>query len=358
MSDQKRRFFSGNTVQQAVVSAAAFYRIEPEEVAYRKIEKKHGFLKVRRRVVIEVDPEDPRRPLGETAPAIAGELEADRPATPPPPPPPPEEGEDAAPAEERPPLAGGRRAAEPREGGTGRRDDGPRQPAGAGERREGGGRGPRRGQGGDDRSRRRREGPVDERPGRRHGREPERQLESTSEPAGAEEDDLQIIELPERPRPLAERYPQATGPLGDAAREALDRVLEVAGLKVEATVLQGDDRLEIDLAGPHAALLTAEDGELLLAIEHLLPRVIRGIAGETTAVRVDCEAFQELREERLRSLAQRAASEVRQSGRSRRLQPMAPADRRIVHLTIADEPDVTSFSVGDGFMKRVGVEPV
>jgi spoIIIJ-associated protein len=145
--------------------------------------------------------------------------------------------------------------------------------------------------------------------------------------------------------------------LGDAAREALDRVLEVAGLKVEATVLQGDDRLEIDLAGPHAALLTAEDGELLLAIEHLLPRVIRGIAGETTAVRVDCEAFQELREERLRSLAQRAASEVRQSGRSRRLQPMAPADRRIVHLTIADEPDVTSFSEGDGFMKRVRVEP-
>lgn len=348
MSDQKRRFFSGNTVQQAVVSAAAFYRIEPEEIAYRKIEKKHGFLKVRRRVVIEVDPDDPRRALGETAPAIADEHEAGRPATPPPPPPPPGEGAGAAPDEERP---GGRREAEPREGGRGRSESG-RQPEGGGERR-GGGRGPRRGQGGDDRPRRRREGAADERSRRR----PEPEPETAGEPAGVEEDDLQIIELPERPRPLAERYPQATGPLGDAAREALDRVLEVAGLDVEATVLQGDDRLEIDLSGPHSALLTAEDGELLLAIEHLLPRVIRGIAGETTAVRVDCEAFQELREERLRSLAQRAASEVRQSGRPRRLQPMAPADRRIVHLTIADEPDVTSFSEGDGFMKRVRVEP-
>ena len=103
--------------------------------------------------------------------------------------------------------------------------------------------------------------------------------------------------------------------------------------------------------------MTAEEGELLLAIEHLLPRAIRGIAGDTTAVRVDCENFHELREERLRSLAQRVAGEVRRSGQAKKLPPMSPADRRIVHLTVADEPGVSSQSEGDGFLKRVRVDP-
>ncbi len=61
MSAAKRRFFSGNTIEQAVISAASAFGLEPSEVAYKQVEKKHGFLKVRRRVVIEVDATAPRR---------------------------------------------------------------------------------------------------------------------------------------------------------------------------------------------------------------------------------------------------------------------------------------------------------
>jgi spoIIIJ-associated protein len=131
----------------------------------------------------------------------------------------------------------------------------------------------------------------------------------------------------------------------------------VAGLEDHAEVFEGDDRLEIDLSGPHHALLVAEDGELLVAIEHLLPRVMRGFGGETAAVRVDCENFQEIREERLRSYAQVVAGEVRRTGRARNLDPLSPSDRRIVHLTVADEPGVESESEGSGYLKRVRVSP-
>jgi spoIIIJ-associated protein len=62
----KRRFFSGETVEQAVLEAAGYHELEPAEVSWREVAKRHGFLRVRRNVVIEVDPEAPRR-----APATA-----------------------------------------------------------------------------------------------------------------------------------------------------------------------------------------------------------------------------------------------------------------------------------------------
>src|SRR5436190_23282224 len=74
MNDPKRRFFSGDSLQQALVQAANHYNLPPEEIAYRSLEKRHGFLKVRRKVVIEVNPDAPKR-------------EKAAPIPPPPPPP-------------------------------------------------------------------------------------------------------------------------------------------------------------------------------------------------------------------------------------------------------------------------------
>jgi len=57
MTKQQRRFFSAQTVEQAVVLAARHYGVDPKEISYREVEKRHGFLKVRRSALIEVDPE-------------------------------------------------------------------------------------------------------------------------------------------------------------------------------------------------------------------------------------------------------------------------------------------------------------
>jgi spoIIIJ-associated protein len=74
--------------------------------------------------------------------------------------------------------------------------------------------------------------------------------------------------------------------------------------------------------------------------------------------RLDCEGFHTARGERLALLAQKAADRVRQGGRSWLLEPMPPDERRLVHLALAEEPDVETESVGDGFLKRVRVARV
>ena len=76
------------------------------------------------------------------------------------------------------------------------------------------------------------------------------------------------------------------------------------------------------------------------------------------AVRVDCDNFHEIREERLRSLAQQVAEEVRRRGKPRVLEPMNPGDRRIIHTTLADDPNVDTESEGDGYFKRIMVRPM
>jgi len=78
VSERVRRFFWGNSLAQAVMSAARFHRIDPETLAFRIHEKRHGFVKHPRAVVIEVDPVQPRRAPGETpsAPVAAPQSRA------------------------------------------------------------------------------------------------------------------------------------------------------------------------------------------------------------------------------------------------------------------------------------------
>ena len=166
-----------------------------------------------------------------------------------------------------------------------------------------------------------------------------------------------LVTLPETPRRTSDRYPAASGPAAEAAAKASELLIRLAGLDLVPQVFQGEERLEIDLSGHDVDWCFADDGEFINAVEHLLPRMIRTLSGETVPVRVDCDNFHEIREERLRSLAQRVAEEVRRKGRPRVLEPMNPADRRIIHVTLADDPGVATESEGDGYFKRVAIRP-
>jgi spoIIIJ-associated protein len=357
MNGPKRRFFAGNSLRQALMLAASHYAIEPDELAFTEIEKRHGFLKARHRVVIEVDPDNPRRVRGEAPAAIrdAGADEARAVAATP-------EAiadETVGPAGWAPPRREPARADEGRPSGAPRGGRGDRRP----ERRprwgdERAGREPRRpgspaaagtaGQAAPPRGPRAGGEPLHT-GGPRGGR---------AERATAELEAEGLITLPEAPRRASERYPTATGPVADAAERGLRHLLELTGLDLSFRIHQGEGRLEIDLSGDDAELCSSEEGELLRAIEHLLPRLIRTLAGEAVPCRVDCDNFHEIWEERLRSLAQRLADEVRRRGRPRTLEPMNPADRRIVHMTLADDPAVETESEGEGYFKRITIRPV
>jgi predicted RNA-binding protein Jag len=357
MNDSKRRFFSGDTLQQALVQAANHYHLQPEEIAYHQIEKRHGFTKVRRKFVIEVDPAAPRREAGTAPPPPKAPVRTAERAAGPAAPATQAPAAPAAPAGNSVGAAVGSGAPAERAAAPGRRPP-PAHPAPpatagmagrpAGHHAGHGGPGGRRGQG------EHRGGPR--RPSGAYPREP-RHGELGLSGAGRPVPEEDLVTLPEKPRQIGERYPVAQGPQAEAAAKGVELLLRIAGLNLTPHIYQGEERLEIDLVGTDVDWCFADDGELLMAIEHLLPRIIRSLSGEAVLCRVDCDNFHEIREERLRSLAQKAADEVRQRGRSRTLVPMNPADRRIIHVTLADDPAVVTESEGEGYFKRITVRP-
>jgi spoIIIJ-associated protein len=102
---EARRFFWGNTLRQALARAARQFQLAPEELAWRPVEKRHGFVKHPRRVLVEVDPAAPRRE-GSAPPASATSRPAPPPLQPPQLPQPPQPRQAVAPRRERGPEGG------------------------------------------------------------------------------------------------------------------------------------------------------------------------------------------------------------------------------------------------------------
>ncbi len=117
----------------------------------------------------------------------------------------------------------------------------------------------------------------------------------------------------------------------------------------------GEGRIGVVLEGPDTDWFAGQGPELLAAFEELLRRMLRTDDGRLVPVEADCRGVREERAGELRSLAAAAAAAVRRTGRPVVLDPLPPAERRIVHLTLADAADVETESLGHGREKPVEV---
>jgi len=151
------------------------------------------------------------------------------------------------------------------------------------------------------------------------------------------------------------RGPVSSGDAVDIAKTIVHDIVQGIGLTVELRVEQESEAIRVQLSGPDESKLTDRQGELLSAIQYLAGKVISRRIGPDCRIEVDAGGFRERRAMELAALAQRTASAVRESGKKALLPPMTPAERRQIHVALAEDPDVTTESEGDGFKKRVAV---
>jgi spoIIIJ-associated protein len=135
-------------------------------------------------------------------------------------------------------------------------------------------------------------------------------------------------------------------------------------MDVSATVTLVDAEREdvggpvFDIDGDDSGLLIGRRGETLRALQFLVSFIASRRLGDRVNLFVDVSGYQERRYETLRSLAERNARRVASSGREIILEPMPPNERRIVHMALADDPDVNTVSDGVGDGRRVVIEPI
>jgi spoIIIJ-associated protein len=139
------------------------------------------------------------------------------------------------------------------------------------------------------------------------------------------------------------------------AAEFLENVFEMTGLQLRVTVKQGITGEVLDIEGHDAELLQSQTGELLEALQHLINQVFgRSLTGGERLV-CDVHGFRATREAELQAMANLAANRVRQTGVAFTFEPMSANERRIIHLTLADSPDLFTESIGEGSDRKLRI---
>lgn len=134
-------------------------------------------------------------------------------------------------------------------------------------------------------------------------------------------------------------------------KEILNRMQIEA--EVESEFVDGSTHLNITTDSP--ALLIGKHGQTLDAIERLLNCIINKASLVKKRVFVDTEGYRGRREDRLIEMARQVAEKVRYTDREVVLAPMSARDRRVIHVALKEDDVVSTYSQGEGEMRRVVV---
>ena len=141
--------------------------------------------------------------------------------------------------------------------------------------------------------------------------------------------------------------------------EALDflkDITEKMGLNLGFSVKAGDDVVYIEMDGKDSGTIIGKRGQTLDSIQYLTSLVINKDRDKYIKVVIDAENYRAKRQKTLEQLANRQAAKVVKTKKYVRLEPMNPYERKIIHATLQQNPDVSTRSEGEEPYRRVVIE--
>lgn len=133
----------------------------------------------------------------------------------------------------------------------------------------------------------------------------------------------------------------------------LQDVTGAMGLTLDVATEETPDHLRLNLTGEGADVFLRRKGEPLDALQVIVNTAFRREdRGERHYV-VDVQGFRKAQDEELRTEARALAAKVQSSGADEEMGPLNPYARRIVHLAVAENPAVTTESIGEDLLKTV-----
>ena len=141
--------------------------------------------------------------------------------------------------------------------------------------------------------------------------------------------------------------------------EALDflkDITEKMGLNLGFSVKTGEDVVYIEMDGKDSGTIIGKRGQTLDSIQYLTSLVINKDRDKYIKVVIDAENYRAKRQKTLEQLANRLAAKVVKTKKYVRLEPMNPYERKIIHATLQQNPDVSTRSEGEEPYRRVVIE--
>jgi spoIIIJ-associated protein len=144
----------------------------------------------------------------------------------------------------------------------------------------------------------------------------------------------------------------------EAAKKILDTMLGHLGFHPEIEIHDSDEEPCLQILTPRAELMIGRDGERLDDLQYLVNRVLRKHFPKAPRVRIDCEHYRAIQEDKLSAEVRAAADSVRATGKPYKMRPLNAYYRRLVHNALVEETDVESVSPGgDERLKRILIRP-
>jgi spoIIIJ-associated protein len=172
-----------------------------------------------------------------------------------------------------------------------------------------------------------------------------------------------VVERPTEP-PATETTAGDNDELLRVARETVELLLDK--MKIRATVTsnfaQPEDEQDkspvlVDVRGDDLSILIGPKAETLNALQYITSLIVGKEIGRSAPLIVDVEGYRARRGQQIRQIARRMAEQAVRTGRRQALEPMPANERRLVHIELRNNPNVTTESVGEEPRRKVTIIP-
>ena len=144
----------------------------------------------------------------------------------------------------------------------------------------------------------------------------------------------------------------------EVAKELTKGLLERMGVRAEVEGFLKEGNLYLEGRGDQEGILIGKHGRTLEALQMLVNRMVNKRLKNAMRVVLDVDDYRKRRAESMTQMALRLGDEAKKTGRSQVAALLNAYDRRIIHLTLKEDPFLETESIGEGELKRVKIIPV
>ncbi len=152
---------------------------------------------------------------------------------------------------------------------------------------------------------------------------------------------------------VAEEKKQLSQEDVESIRKELGQLLDFMGYPATVTVEAEGTSVLCRIESESEELLIGQDGKILDSMQYLLRKMIARRIPTRLRLSVDIGNYRERRREELKEKAVELASLVKEDGKTQVIPALSPSERRVVHMTLQDDKEIRSRSVGDGLFKKI-----
>ena len=141
--------------------------------------------------------------------------------------------------------------------------------------------------------------------------------------------------------------------LTERVREFTRETLAAMGLPLDVTVIDTPDGIRVEISGEGGETLLRRKAEALDALQLIVNTAFRRQLNDDRSFVVDCLDYRKGKDAELREMTRFFMEKAKSTGSPQEMGPLNPYARRLVHLTVAQDPALASESIGDAFLKTV-----